>query len=242
MGKRKLGSKKYARDDNPLLALSPKEEGYNKGISILSSSKTRETKPEKVDKLPGTPEEKEEARLLAEEYTFKILDYATADDIPQEELDFARRYMYFVKYGPNKDKFKFYNKSKLTHGDALYILSTSAPTKTLAKRYNVDESIIREIRRGESNTWKAEYALVKRLRTIIYHRLRQLYKNENRLIVHGVYKREEDGEEKLLCLFTSKRKAINFRKEMLTKNELTVLLRRDALDLTYPIKPVDIYK
>lgn len=215
------------------------DETFGKGRGKFKDS-FRERKVRWYDKEPdGTPEELEKAWNMAEKYLFKLIDYAEKDEpIPKEELEEAKRIFLFAKKGPRSRHFTISKTCKLTSADVLYFLTTTLPASNLSKLFDVEQNEITKIRRGETKYWEWEYRFVKRMKGMIRGRLYQTDAVKKR--IYSISKVHSPNKTEILLYTTSERKAKQLRESIITKLEMTKLLKEKTLDILYPIERIDI--
>lgn len=185
----------------------------------------------------GTEDEMTEAYNQALGYSVVLMDYADKSEvIPDEVLAQQRRIFHFAKNGPTKGYFIANNgESKLTSPDVLYILSVKIPARILAKTFNVEEITVRRIRSGESLQWSDEYRLVRRLRKAVMGKYKK-----NFLKTH-VTLLMDASTDTVLQLFSSKKKAVEYREIWLINNrkyptpEVRHWLDTGKVDKLFPI-------
>jgi hypothetical protein len=197
----------------------------------------------------GTQEELQEAFDKYSEYLYKILDYAEDESLTKEQLEEAKRHLYFVKHGPRAKYLLGNRRGKLTSADVFYILVTTTSSPKLAEVFGVTRKEICAIRRGDSSAWRWEYDLVRKLSRDIRFSLKR-FDPYNRSVVSksGKYSKRvayrcwkvtpESKEE--LFLITSMAKAKRLRKDLIPVKEYALLEKRGALDVLYPIEIADV--
>lgn len=200
----------------------------------------RARKPKWYQKeITGTPEELERAYKVAEEYFYKILNYAEKDElIPKEDLDEARRIFAFAKQGPRAHHFLISKDSKLTSADVLYILTTTVPGAQIAKRFNLNYDDVLDIRAGRAPSWEWEYHFIKRIKTIVKHYLTKTRDLNRR--VYTLSKVNSPNNKEILLYTTSIRKAKELRESIITKLEMKRLIKDNSLDILYPIEAIEV--
>ena len=147
-----------------------------------------------------------EARLEAEEYQVRILDYADTEEFPEELVAERKRLDFYGVRGPRRGFSVGDDKSKLWQADVLYILTCTVPSAMLAKKYNVCLKLVQKIRRGEVPCWQYEYRLIRRIRTALQGKRKQLRWTDNGVVVYVI--KNKKGEIK--HHITSERKAIEY--------------------------------
>lgn len=200
----------------------------------------RDRKPKWYMKdIEGTTEELEESWKVAEEYLYKILNYAEQDVLlSEEELEEARRIFSFVRQGPRAHTFVVEKDAKLTSADVFYILTTTVPGSHMAKRFGITTVEVNKIRNGNSPAWEWEYHFVKRIKTIV-----RTYLTKTRDLGRSVWtlsKVHSPTQTEVLVYTTSQRKAKNIRESILTKKEMEDLVKKGTLDVVYPIHKVEL--
>lgn len=188
----------------------------------------------------GTKEELEEAWKVAEEYLYKILEYAEKDElIPEDKLDEARRIFAFVRQGPRAHHFVVQQDTKLTSADVLYFLSCNVPATLIADRYGISPVELRNIRNGTNPVWEWEYRFVKRLKAIIKNKLRERDITTTPVVYRLSRVLSPTSKEDILFA-TSYNKAKKMRLDIITKKELNELTKAGTLDVVYPIEAIQL--
>ena len=190
----------------------------------------------------GTQEELEEAFEISSSYLYKMIDYSERKEvITKEELDKERRIFTFCNQGPRSGYFRLNPRGRFTSADVLYILTTNHPAEELSRQYGVSGRKIRDIRRGDSPSWKWEYDFVKRLRVNTRNKLRAFNVTRNP-IIYTLSHIDIYNVKVILYHIISKRKALELREQILTKKEYNRLIKEGTLDILYPIDQVEVLK
>jgi len=164
-----------------------------------------------LDKPPkGTEEELIEARLEAEDYQVRILDYADTEEFPEELVAARKRLDFYGVRGPRRGFSIGDDKSKLWQADVLYILTCTVPSAMLAKKYNVNLKLVQRIRRGEVPCWQYEYRLVRRIRKAIRGRYKQVKWKGSNAVVYVI----KDHYGDIKHYVTSERKAKEYAESL----------------------------
>lgn len=192
--------------------------------------------------IEGSVEENEEAFEVASEYLYNILSYAdkeVEEELTAEDLARERRIFAFCMQGPRAGHFRLTKKEKLTSADVLYILTSSLPAGEICKRFDVNVETVKEIRRGECRPWYWEYMFVRRIQTIIKHRLSRTRTERNKTI-YIIYELKPDKTLKDILYASSIRKAKALRESILNKGDFKRMTKDNTLDIYYPIKKADL--
>jgi len=187
----------------------------------------------------GTQEEKEESFERANDYLYKLLDYSDRESPTDDEIQTIRRDFAFLRQGPYARSFVARPGSKLTCADVLYLLTSSLPATEISKKFDVNATEVKQIRRGEKFHWYREYLLIRRLTTLIKARL----KNDGSIPFIKIYRLSElIGEDRYEHHYhtSSLRRAKGLREKMIPKKEYELLIKNGTLETMYPIKELDI--
>ena len=192
--------------------------------------------------IEGTPEELERGFKTMESYLYNIINYApSTEPIPEEVLKEERRIFSFVMQGPKAGHFRHSVRGKLTSPDVLYILSSTLSSDRIAPQFGITGRLVRDIRSGNSEEWYWEYLFVRRLKEIIKGKLLSDHRNFNRKICYVIYKVLDTSDNKeLLYITSSLRKAKELRESLFNKKTLNKLLKKEELDILYPIEKVSM--
>lgn len=187
----------------------------------------------------GTEEEKKECYDIAQEYMYKLLDYSEKDeDIPKEEIDKHRRLFSYLKQGPWVNHHSVAQRCKITSAEALYILTTTIPSKILGAKLGINPRKVNEIRRGETLTFYDEYLLVRRITGIVRSRLKN--KGDTYKKVYKLSKLTDKNTYEEQLLTTSSFTARKLREAIIPKKDYHKLVANKTLDIMYPIVEVDV--
>jgi hypothetical protein len=185
--------------------------------------------------IEGSEEEKMKDATTIKEYTYKLLDYAERKESPAEEVAAHRRLYAFDRQGPRSWCQRLNIKGKLTSAEVIYLLTTNMSSIRLSKILEVDSRKIRAIRAGEYPCWEWEYQLIKRIKSIVAND----YKDNKDSIkeVFVLYKVNSPTDREELYTFSSKRKAVKARKDIISKKRYEEMTKDKTLDILYPIEP-----
>ena len=185
--------------------------------------------------IKGSQEEKMEDATIIKEYTYKLLDYADKDELPEEEVERHKRLYQFARQGPKAWHHRFNVKNKITSADVLYLLTTNMSSERVGKLLGINGRKVRAIRSGFYPCWEWEYQLIKRIKAIVHNDLKD--RTSDIIKVYSLSKVISPTNKEELYLFSSMMKAKKARKDILSKTEYNKLTKNDTLDILYPIEP-----
>ena len=192
--------------------------------------------------VEGDMEMLEEAFEVSSNYLYKILSYADKEEIiPDEVLERERAIFSFCMQGPRAGNFRLNKKGKLCSADVLYIMCNTQSAPALAEKFGVNELTIKSIRKGMVPGWNWEWQFVNRMKTIIKHTISQsTYRRHE--ILYSISKVTEYGTKEILMYTTSKVKARALRESLIHKATFKALMKREELDILYPIERIEVVK
>lgn len=189
-------------------------------------------------------EQKEECYQIAQEYLYKMIDYADkGEPIDPEKLAFDRRLFSYLKVGPWKGHFTVAQRCKITSADALYALTSTLPAREIGAKLGIDPRKVREIRSGKHLSFYNEYLLIRRLTTMIRAKLKNngdLTKANKRMKIYKLSELIGEDRYEDLYFISSMRRAVALRKQFIKVKEYDRLVANNTLDIMFPIKEVDI--
>jgi hypothetical protein len=189
----------------------------------------------------GSPEELEEAFKIMENYLYNILSYADKPEgISEEALEKERRIFTMCMEGPKKGHFRMSTRSKLLSPDVLYILTSSLPARHISEKFGISDRMVKDIRSGLAEEWYWEYMFVRRLKEIIRYNILSDRRTESGKIAYILYKTLDEENKEVLYITSSLRRAKGLRENLFNKKDLAKLLKKEELDILYPIEKVQM--
>ena len=213
-------------------------------VTVLTG---RDYKPPK-----GTEEAHKEAIELSQKYAIDIISYLKDESLTKEELDKQRILLYYHKMGPKRGAHIVGRAGKLVSADVMYILSSKATSKVLAKVFGVTQETIKEIRSG-TTTWQWEYRFIKRLKAMV----RSKYREATNGVTHvtgftKVFPRvfrlrhlTEEGTYEDIVYGRARRACNTYRRKILTNSERKLevynkMIEEGTLEVIYPIDEIPL--